>query len=159
METSFFSRHRRTLISIGILLVIGLHVVPVVHQPERATLWPILHWAMYKDSKPAGPITTYIRDVFAVSGKGERVLVDPHLTGLSSFSLAKLYLRPMAQGDQAAPADLLKRLNEHRKDDPFVQLRMESAQYTVTDSGIVKQDHPLISYQAGLPASNRGNKP
>jgi hypothetical protein len=159
MEKSFPSHRHRTLISSGILLVLGLHIVPIVYRPERATLWPILHWAMYKDSKPPGPITTYIRKVFAISVSGSREVVDPHLTGLSQFSLAKLYLRPMIKGDRVAAANLLAKLNEHRKDDPFVELRMESAQYTVTDTGIVKQDHPLITYRAEHSDSHRGNQP
>ena len=159
MEESFLTRHRRTLVSSGILLVIALHAVPVVYRPERSTLWPILHWAMYKDSKPAGPITTFIRETFAVSASGKREVVDPHLTGLSNFALAKLYFRPMLKGDRDASANLLARLNEERKVDPFVELRMESAQYTVTDSGIVKEDLPLISYRAQPSDSNRGSKP
>jgi len=159
MEEGFFTRHRRTLISSGILLVVALHAVPVVYQPERATLWPILHWAMYKDSKPAGPVTTAIRETVAVSASGKREVVDPHLTGLSSFTLAKLYFRPMVAGDPDASANLLARLNEERKADPFVEIRMESTLYTITDSGIVKVDLPLISYRREPSDSNRGSKP
>ena len=159
MEAGWLRRHRRTVISAGILLVLGLHIVPVVYPSEKTKLWPILDWGMYKDSRPPGPITTYIRHVYAVSGNRERVVVDSDLTGLSRFTLAKLYIRPMAQGDSAAAANLLGKLNEDRKEDPFVEIRMESAQYTVTDSGIVRQDHPLISYRAKPGDSSGGSRP
>ena len=48
----------KTRISLFILLIIGLHAVPVVfYQGERQTRWPFLAWAMYSQSYPAGPIT------------------------------------------------------------------------------------------------------
>ena len=46
----------RTRISLFILLILGLHAIPVLwYQGERQTRWPFLAWAMYARSFPPGP--------------------------------------------------------------------------------------------------------
>ena len=156
MEGSFFTRHRRTLISIAVILVVALHAVPVAY--PYATLWPIMHWGMYRNSKAPGPIFTRERKVFATTASGTTAAITPEYTGLASFTLERDYFRPMSRGDSAAPARLLAKLNQQRQADPFVEVRLEIAKYTATDSGIVKEDEPVIRYRAE-PDSNRGQTP
>jgi hypothetical protein len=143
---------RKTLISIVILLVIGLHAVPVLYRSERGTLWPFMQWAMYKNSRKAGPIDARQRRILAITAQGQRDTVTPRLLGLSITVLKQRYLVPIANGDLSPAPDLIDRLNRHR-DDPVVELRLEGETYTVTDTGIVKTDDPVVTYRPDRPAS------
>lgn len=145
MGASFLTRHRRTLISGSVLLVLALHVVPMLY--PREPFWPIMQWSMYKDSKPPGPIQTTVRKVFAATSSGKTEAITPDYTGLSIFVLERDYFRPMATGDRDAAARLLAKLNSQRKEDLFRELRLERARYTVTDSGIVRMSQPVIVYR------------
>jgi hypothetical protein len=142
----------KTLISIVILLVIGLHAVPVLYRSERGTLWPFMQWAMYKNSSKAGPVQAHERRILAVTSKGEQYTVTPFLLGLSVTVLGQRYLRPMATGDSSAAPELIERLNRNRED-PVVELRLESETYTVTDTGIARSDNPVVTYRADPSAS------
>jgi hypothetical protein len=141
---------RKTLVSIVILLVIGLHAVPVLYRSERGTLWPFMQWAMYKNSRKAGPIDTRQRRILAISATGRSDTVTPHLLGLSITVLKQRYLAPIATGDHSTAAELIDRLNRHR-DVPVVELRLEGETYTVTDTGIVRTDDPVVTYRSGPP--------
>ncbi len=121
-------RRRKVVISIVILLVIGLHVVPVLHAGLRKRMWPFLDWAMYKDAIPAGPIQATRKSIVGVTSKGQRIPVTDDTVGLSS-SIDRLYIRPMRSGDSAAARHLIGRLNRWRDGDPFVEIRLESATY------------------------------
>jgi hypothetical protein len=143
---------RRTLISIVILLVIGLHAVPILYRRERGTLWPFMQWAMYKNSRKPGPIDTHQRRILAITADGRQDTVTPRLLGLSITVLKQRYLAPIATGDLSPAAELIARLNRHRSD-PVVELRLEGETYTVTDTGIVRTDDPVVTYPAGLPDS------
>ena len=140
-------RHR-VWISIGIVLLIALHAVPVVNAKYRKRMWPILEWAMYKDSRAPGPILVNKKRIVAVTAKGQEEAVTPHLLGSSPYALQTLYERPMWKNDSSAAEKLFQRLNLERED-PFVELRMESETHTVTDTGIVKRENPVITYRAG----------
>jgi hypothetical protein len=144
---------RKTLVSIVILLVIGLHAVPVLYRSERGTLWPFMQWAMYKNSREAGPIDTHQRRILAITAAGRSDTVTPRLLGLSITVLKQRYLVPIANGDLTPAPELIDRLNRHR-DDPVVELRLEGETYTVTDTGIVRTDDPIVTYRSG-PAEPR----
>ncbi|HEY8258131.1 MAG TPA: hypothetical protein VIG08_10810 [Gemmatimonadales bacterium] len=144
-------RHR-VLISTVIVLVIGLHAVPVLYRSERGTLWPFMQWAMYKGSSPPGPIQTRVRRIIATTAQGHEQEVTPAWLGLSITVLESWYLRPMGTGDSTAAQRLMDRLNRDRND-PIVALRLESALYTVTDSGIVERDNPPVVYHGHEPES------
>jgi hypothetical protein len=141
---------RKTLVSVVILLVIGLHAVPVLYRSERGTLWPFMQWAMYKNSREAGPIDTRQRRILAISATGRSDTVTPRLLGLSITVLQQRYLVPIARGDLSSAPELIDRLNRDR-DDPVVELRLEGETYTVTDSGIVRTDDPVVTYRPGPP--------
>lgn len=143
---------RKTLISIVILLVIGLHAVPVLYRSERGTLWPFMQWAMYKNSRKPGPIDVHQRRILAISSKGARDTVTPHLLGLSITVLKQRYLGPLGTGDLSSAPELIDRLNRNR-DDPVVELRLEGETYTVTDTGIARRDDPVVTYRADLSPS------
>lgn len=143
---------RKTLISIVIFLVIGLHAVPVLYRSERGTLWPFMQWAMYKQSRKPGAVQAHQRRILAVTSKGEQDTVTPFLLGLSVTVLVQRYLQPMATGDSSAAPELIERLNRNRED-PVVELRLESETYTVTDTGIAKTDNPVVTYRADPSAS------
>jgi len=142
----------KTLISIVILLVIGLHAVPVLYRSERGTLWPFMQWAMYKNSRKAGPIDVHQRRILAITADGRRDTVTPHLLGLSITVLKQRYLAPIAGGDLSPAPELIARLNRHRSD-PVVELRLEGETYTVTDTGIVRTDDPVVTYRPPFPGS------
>lgn len=143
---------RKTLSSIVILLVIGLHAVPVLYRSERGRLWPFMQWAMYKNSRKPGPIDVHQRRILAITSKGATDTVTPHLLGLSMTVLKQRYLGPLGAGDLSPAPELIERLNRNRED-PVVELRIEGETYTVTDTGIARTDDPVVTYQAGLPES------
>lgn len=136
----------KTLISILILLVIGLHAVPVLlDRGSRQILWPFLVWAMYKDSRPPGPITMWKSRIIGVTAKGESEEVTADLLGMTSFALVRTYIRPLLTRDSAVARQLITQLNRQRQD-PIVELRVNRETYTATDTGIVRVDDPTITY-------------
>lgn len=153
MEAGFLTRHRRTLISGGIVLVVALHAVPLLYPSGR--FWPIMHWSMYRNSKAPGPISTRVRKVFATTNDGKVEAITPGYTGLSIFVLEKDYFRPMVRGDSTAPSRLLDKLNSQRSEGPFVEIRLEQTKYTITDSGIVKEEHPPMTYRPQTSATTK----
>jgi hypothetical protein len=106
---------------------------------------------MYKDSRPAGPIRAYKKHITGITARGQRESVTTDLTGVSITSFNMLYLQPMWTRDSSAARQLFDRLNRVRED-PFVELRLESETYTVTDSGVVREDNPVITYRADAAA-------
>jgi hypothetical protein len=138
---------RKTLASGVILLVIGLHAIPVVHAGERDTLWPFMVWAMYKHSRPAGPVEANQRRILAVTASGARDTVTPHLLGQSITVLDQRYHRPLMGGDTTAAIRLFERLNRGRSD-PYVTLLLESETYTVTDTGLARRENPVATFRA-----------
>jgi hypothetical protein len=138
-----------------IVLAIGLHALPVLYRSERGTLWPFMQWAMYKNARPAGPVEVQQRRMLAVAASGARDTVTPRLLGLSVTVLEQDYLRPMRTGDMSVAPRLLERLNRER-DDPYVELHLESETYTVTDTGLARRPNPVVSYRAVGAASPRG---
>lgn len=73
--------------------------------------------------------------------------MTPYLLGSSPYALQTLYERPLFKGDSSAAPALFARLNLDRKD-PVVEVRLESETYTVTDTGIVKRENPVLRYRA-----------
>jgi hypothetical protein len=74
--------------------------------------------------------------------------VTPRLLGLSITVLEQRFLRPMAAGDSSAAPILFERLNADRRDS-VIELRFERETYTVTDTGIVRMDNPVVTYRSG----------
>ena len=140
-------RQSKVWISIGILLLIALHAVPVLAAGIRKRTWPILDWTMYKESRAPGPIQVNLKRIIAISASGQQDTVTPYLLGSSGFALHILYERPMWKGDSSAAQQLIVRLNRQRTD-PVIELRLESENHTVTDTGIVKKENPVLRYQA-----------
>lgn len=138
---------RKILTSVVILLVIGLHAVPVIHSAERGTLWPFMVWVMYKNSRPAGPVEVHQRHILAVAASGARDTVTPDLLGLSITVLNQRYHRPLMTGDTTVVPQLFQRLNR-RRTDPYVELRLVSETYTVTDTGLARRVNPVLSWRA-----------
>jgi hypothetical protein len=139
-------RQPKIWISILIIVAVGVHTVPVLYRPMQKRLWPILDWGMYKESRPAGPIQANKLRVIGITLKGESQPITPYLVGSSGLALRGLYTKPMWDGDSSAARRLVRRLNRGRAD-PFVELRLESEKYLVTDTGVVKQENPVISYR------------
>jgi hypothetical protein len=140
-------RQPKLLISIFILLMVGLHALPVIlRQGEHQTLWPFLAWAMYKDSRPAGPVQAEERLLFGVTAKGAREEVAWPMTGLSRPALGRNVIQPMLAGDSSSARDLINRVNVGR-DDPFVEVLLEVDRYTISDTGLVKERLPVIAYR------------
>ncbi len=140
----------KTVASIVILVVLGLHLAPVLHRGERGTLWPFMRWSMYKNSRGPGPVEAHQRRIVAVTASGARDTVTPYLLGLSITVLDQRYTRPLAVGDSSAVPSLIERLNRGRQD-PVVEVRLESETHIVTDTGIVRTENPVRVYHAGAP--------
>lgn len=122
--------------SLWIALVVCLHAVPVVlRERPNPTTWPWLPWAMYKDSRPAGPIVAERRRLSGVTQSGRTVTVEEDSAGLSRFVVNRTFVRPWLSGDTTAAPRLFAHLNERRRD-PFVELRLSVETYTVTDTGM-----------------------
>jgi hypothetical protein len=133
-------------ISILIAVTVLSHAVPVLYRPMQKRLWPILEWGMYKESRPAGPIQANKLRVIGVTRKGESQPITPYLVGSSGLALRGLYTKPMWDGDSSAAQRLANRINRGRED-PFVEIRLESEKYMVSDTGVVKQENPAIVYR------------
>ena len=145
-------RQSKHWISFFIVLVIALHAVPIVSGSLRRKAWPFLEWGMYKGSRPPGQIKTVKRRIIGVTLSGQRHEVTPDFLGSSIYALRGLYQLPMAQGKSASARHLFNRLNVGRQD-PFIELRLESETYTITDRGVVKRDNPPVTYQAAPQSS------
>jgi hypothetical protein len=146
-------REPRTWISLAIVSVIALHAVPVLsYQGYRQTRWPILAWAMYAKSYPPGPVQTERRHLMAVTQGGSRLEITPWLAGVPLPAMGKAFVRPLLQGDSAQAAELFRRLNRSRPD-PVVEIRVEQERYAVSDTGLVTEALPVISYHAAPPAA------
>jgi hypothetical protein len=138
----------KTRISLFILLIIGLHAVPVVfYQGERQTRWPFLAWAMYSQSYPAGPITVAKRRLVMTLASGKEEEVTAPVVGLPKFAFREIYIAPLWNGDSAPAYELIQRLNRERRDS-VVQLRLEDVRQTLVDTGVVKETLPALIYKA-----------
>ena len=139
----------KLLISLLIIIVVGLHALPLLQrlQGKRQTLWPIMAWGMYRNSVPAhATISTALRRIVGITDSGKEVVVEPKHSGLSSFAFDRMYGMPMWQGNASAARELAERLNRKR-DEPFIEFRLEGESYTLTDSGIVQEALPIIAYR------------
>jgi hypothetical protein len=133
-------------ISALIVLVVGLHAVPVVsYQGNRQTRWPFLAWAMYAASVPPGPITTNERRMIGVTAGGDTAELTYAVIGVSGPSLVKSYLRPLTIGDTLVAQRVFARVNA-RRTDPFVAIRLEGERSTLSDTGVVVEPYPTITY-------------
>ena len=138
----------RTRISLFILLIIGLHAVPVLFfQGERQTRWPFLAWAMYSRSYPPGPITVAKRRLVATLASGKEEEVTAPFVGLPSPAFREIYIAPLWNGDSAPAYELIQRLNRERRD-PVVRLRLEDVRQTLAGTGVVMDTLPALIYQA-----------
>ncbi|MGH7579149.1 MAG: hypothetical protein ACREM9_03190 [Gemmatimonadales bacterium] len=137
---------RKTVVSIAIALVIGLHAAPVLWWSERGTLWPFMRWTMYMNSRKPGPIDVHQRRILALTASGAADTVTPRLVGLSITVLKQRYLGPIGTGDLSAAAELVERLNRGRRD-PVVEIRLTGETYTVTDTGIARSEDPPVTYR------------
>lgn len=141
----------RAKISAFILLVLGLHAIPVLsYQGAQQTRWPFLVWAMYAQSTPPGPIRAFIYQLFAVSPNGTTRKITYKDVGLSGPVLASLYTRPFSRGDTSAGRWLVDRLNRVRPDS-VAQIRLETLQYRLVESGIAVDTLPDVVYPPTTP--------
>ena len=139
-------RYSKAGVSLWIVLAVGLHAVPIVlRQRQNQTTWPWLTWAMYKDSRPAGPIVAERRRLAGVTETGRPVTIDEDSVGLSKFVVNRLFVRPWLLGDTTAAPRPDPHL-PHRRRDPLVDFRLSIETYTVTDSGTAVRKRTL-SYE------------
>jgi hypothetical protein len=137
---------KKFILSLLILLAIGLHALPLLQklQDKTQTWWPFMAWGMYRNSYASSART--IIQTIGVASKGEAEEILSEHIGLSTSTFARSYLQPMRQGDASA-ARLLADLLNRSREDPIVEIRIESETYTITNSGIVKAANPAIVYR------------
>ncbi len=146
--------HPKTWVSLFILLVLGLHALPVLsYQGLRQTRWPFLAWAMYAKSYPPGPIEATTRRLIGTTASGKEEEVTAHGAGLPGPAFRNAYIAPLWRGDSAPAYELIHRLNRERAD-PVVQLRLEGERQVLTDTGVVTEVLPEAVYRADPSASN-----
>jgi hypothetical protein len=146
-------REPKTWISLAILTVIALHALPLLsYQGYRQTRWPILAWAMYAKSYPPGPVETERRHLVGITREARRVEITSWLAGVPLPAMGKAFVRPLLQGDSARASELFRRLNENRQD-PVVEIRVEQQRYMVSDTGLVTDTMPVVSYHAAPPTA------
>jgi len=150
MAEAVYRSSHKLAISIAIALIIGAHGVPLFQQNAWRRTWPVLKWVMYKNSRPAGPVSIFDRRLMARSAGGAEEEVTSGLLGLGSFTMTRMYVRPLLAGDSAVAHRLLARLSEGR-DDPFVELRLEGQKVSIAKGGLVTQDLPAMSYRVPAP--------
>jgi hypothetical protein len=139
----------QVLISLFIVSIIGLHAVPLVlHKGRSQTSWPFLMWSMYKDSRSAGPIEARDTRLIGVTSSGSTEFLTAFQIGLPRPTVRELYLKRMLASDSAAAQRLFDRLNANRPE-PFVEIRVMSIIYGLTDSGIVHRNNPVLTFRAG----------
>ena len=152
-------RQPKLWVSVLIVLAIGLHAVPAILRPGvRQVTWPFLVWGMYKESRAPGPITADRRRIIAVTASGSRKELEADVTGLSTPALGRDFIKPMMEGDSIAARRLFNRINAGRSD-PFVELRVEIERYTIADTGLVRNDTPIMAYRLGPADAKRGTSP
>jgi hypothetical protein len=141
-------RNSKVWVSALILLVLGLHVLPVVsYQGHRQTRWPFLAWAMYARSYPPGRIQTMDRSLIGTTASGAKEEVTPWLVGLSRPAFRNAYVNPLFEGDSTTGRELLARINQNRED-PFVEIHTTGKRYSIADSGILTEDLPVYTFRA-----------
>jgi hypothetical protein len=152
-------RQPKLWVSILIVLALGLHAVPVImRRGTRQVTWPFLVWAMYKESRGPGPITADKRRIVGVTASGTRRKLEADITGLPSPALGRDFVRPMMDGDSVAARRLFQRINAGRHD-PFVELRVEINRYSISDTGLVRIDPPVMAYRLDAADAKRGTSP
>ena len=130
-----------------IVLVIGLHAAPILlYRTRKETMWPFLMWAMYKDSRPAGPVEARNTLLMGVTAGSNKHPITSDLVGLPKFTFREMYIKNLRGQDSTAARQLLRKLNRGRKD-PFVELRLITETYRLTDRGVTKQHNPVISFR------------
>jgi hypothetical protein len=138
-------------ISIAILLIIGLHALPVLQElrGHRQTFWPIMAWGMYRRAHdPKQPIQASRHRIMATTAGGSAVEIGPAEAGLGYFAFHRFYLGAMSTGDADAARRLADRLSPHRQD-PIIELRVESETYRLSGSGLVKGHDVVATYPVG----------
>jgi hypothetical protein len=144
-------RGPKLFISIAIVLVIGLHALPILEEllGHRQTFWPIMAWGMYRQAHdPQRPIQGSLNRIIAITAAGEALQIGPPEAGLGYFAFHRFYLGPMSSGDSSAARQLADRLHRHQKD-PIIELRVESGTYTLTGTGLVKGNSLVATYRVG----------
>jgi hypothetical protein len=160
----------KLFISTLILLVIGLHGLPVLQGflGKRQTFWPFMSWSMYRGSHSSKePIRRMIQRTIGVTSAGQELDVesifsqsispffnlfrDRHIdninaSGLGYSALTKLYITPMWEGDFSAARELGDLLNRGREA-LIVEFRLENQIYTVTDVGMLIDLNPVFIYR------------
>jgi hypothetical protein len=156
MSQASSSSTYRLAVSLLIVVLIGLHAVPVLRPSQSRTLWPFMMWAMYKNSSPPGPIDAHTRTMTGTTARGDTLEVTSELVGLGIPAMNRMFGKPMLNGDSAAARRFLRRLNRNRED-PVVELRLGGREYLVTDTGVAMEELPVITYRID-PSEARGER-
>jgi len=146
-------RDPRIWISVFILLVLGLHALPIIsYEGHRQTRWPFMAWAMYAKAHPPGPIQTRDRFLHGITAEGRLVNVTPWEIGMSKPAFRNRYVNAIHRGDTSAALALMTLLNSERKD-PIVELRTVETLYTLADTGVLTENLPAHIYRAAGPGA------
>jgi hypothetical protein len=142
---------RKLFISIMIVLIVGLHILPVLQElhGNRQTFWPIMAWGMYRKSyDPDRSLKTLVRRIIGVTLQNDIIEVTAFDAGLGDFGFHRLFVRPMLIGDSFAARRLADLVNRELND-LIVELRVQTETFTIIDTGISRETSSIMTYHIG----------
>jgi hypothetical protein len=155
------------IISLFIVMVIGLHVLPLLQElsGKRQTLWPIMVWGMYRYAHPSDKkINARKIYISARTESGDILEIAPirhpivfnflrrnykkhsHRVPLAHYGYKRLFVEPMWQGNKHAAIKLANLLNQDRQD-RITHIHIQTHFYNMGDAGIEKVGVPVITYK------------
>jgi len=103
---------------------------------------------MYKYSRDSRdlPIKRKTSRIIGITSRGEELEINADSVGLIMGGFSRIYVKKMWRGDSATAQRLGDRLNRDRED-PIVEFHLEIQTYTITDTGIVTENNPVVIYR------------
>ena len=141
----------RLLVSALILVVMGLHLgadaARAIHFSQwlGSRSWPVQAYGMYRNSSSDPVIRTTKRRLIGMTARGGDLEIQPRVSGLESQALFFHFVDPMQEEVQSVADRLADRINIGRLD-PVVAFRIEEESVEISDSGLVREILPPVTY-------------
>jgi hypothetical protein len=110
---------------------------------------------MYKNSRPPGPIQARRTRLVGITADGTEHRIGTRDVGLPRHVVRDFFTDSLRGNNAALAQQFMRRLNRHRKD-PFVEVRVVGQVFSLTPTGIVIRDNPVIRFVADSSTSNVG---
>ncbi len=142
------TRWRTAATSALIIGVVGLQLqafVPVRFGIALGTwAWPIIDYPMYGGAVEPGPVEAARQTIRVRTASGEtHTLTKRHrrLVGAAGGGMfGERFSVPMLRGEEPAARELIRRLNRHRDNDPYVSASTVFERYVFDSKGLRKTE-------------------